>query len=432
MCSELLRIPYELGGVPLFGFGVLLGVWGIAAILVLATMVRTHGWGPETLSYVPPLALLGAAILLLPKFFPEGLPIRGYGVMLLAGSAAGIGLAIYRARQVGLRSETILSLAMAMFICGIVGARAFYVIEYWERIARGRDWLGTIVEILRFTEGGLVVYGALVGAAVAFVWFVRKEGLPLLAMADLVAPSLAIGLALGRVGCFLNGCCYGGETDLSWAVTFPQLSSRFEIGKAEPRLSPPYADQAARGEMHGFRLGRSERGELVVTKVWEESAAADAGLSPGTVIRELQGRGGLTLEQAEQLIFDAFLGAAPLRMRTDDGEMVAIPPPERPQRSRPVHPAQLYSAIDAGILAWFLWSSFPFRRRDGEVIALLLTLHPISRFLLEIIRIDESAVFGTGLSISQNISIALFVGAIALWGYLARRPRGVTWPSAVA
>jgi phosphatidylglycerol:prolipoprotein diacylglycerol transferase len=75
-----------------------------------------------------------------------------------------------------------------------------------------------------------------------------------------------------------------------------------------------------------------------------------------------------------------------------------------------------------------LWAYFPFRRRDGEVIALLLTIHPITRFLLEIIRTDEPAVFGTGLSISQNISVLLLATGIGLWWYLSRQPRGVVWP----
>jgi phosphatidylglycerol:prolipoprotein diacylglycerol transferase len=99
-----------------------------------------------------------------------------------------------------------------------------------------------------------------------------------------------------------------------------------------------------------------------------------------------------------------------------------------PERSRPVHPTQIYSAIDAGLLGWLLWSYFPFRRRDGQCIALLLTIHPITRFLLEVIRTDEPAVFGTGLSISQNISIVLLGCAAALWWYVSRQPAGVTWP----
>jgi phosphatidylglycerol:prolipoprotein diacylglycerol transferase len=107
-----------------------------------------------------------------------------------------------------------------------------------------------------------------------------------------------------------------------------------------------------------------------------------------------------------------------------------------PSRSLPVHPAQLYSAIDAGLLSWLVWAFYPFRRKDGQAIALLLTIHPITRFLLEIIRIDEPAVFGTGLSISQNISLAILVLALGLWWHLSRQPSGVfdwsTWNPAAA
>ena len=112
----------------------------------------------------------------------------------------------------------------------------------------------------------------------------------------------------------------------------------------------------------------------------------------------------------------------PVKLEVAGGEVFEISTIDIPTRSRPVHPTQVYSAIHAALLAWVLWSFFAFRRRDGEVIALMLTVYPISRFLLEVIRIDESAVFGTGLSISQNISLVLLVGAIGLWIYLYRQP----------
>jgi phosphatidylglycerol:prolipoprotein diacylglycerol transferase len=119
-----------------------------------------------------------------------------------------------------------------------------------------------------------------------------------------------------------------------------------------------------------------------------------------------------------------------LRLKLRDGRTIDIAPPAMPDRSQPVHPTQLYSAIEAGLLAWLLWASYPFRRRDGEALALLLTIHPINRFLLEVIRTDEPAVFGTGMSISQNISIALLACGAGLWWYLSRQPRGVVWPLA--
>jgi len=75
----------------------------------------------------------------------------------------------------------------------------------------------------------------------------------------------------------------------------------------------------------------------------------------------------------------------------------------------------------------------PFKRQDGELTALVLTIHPVSRFLLEIIRVDESPVFGTGMSISQNISIGIFAVGLGLWLYLFwHRPKQIAWQPPLA
>jgi phosphatidylglycerol:prolipoprotein diacylglycerol transferase len=97
-----------------------------------------------------------------------------------------------------------------------------------------------------------------------------------------------------------------------------------------------------------------------------------------------------------------------------------------PPRSLPVHPTQLYSTIDALILCLLLWSWYPFRRRDGEVTALMITIYPITRFLIEGIRTDEPKNI-LGMTISQNISLALLMFAIALWLYLWRSPAGTAF-----
>ena len=339
MCSELFRFPIEWNGVPIFGFGVVLALWIIgccAGMLFLAKNPTGTSWK----ELLPGLIIGSISIALLPRLFPEGLPIRGYGLMVLCGVIAGVLLALHRAQQVGLAPDTILSLTFTLLLCGIVGGRLFYVIEYWNASFKSDDWQTTLLAVLKFTEGGLVVYGAFIGMAIGMLWFVWRHHLPALALADLIAPSLLAALAFGRLGCFLNGCCYGGETDVAWAVTFPQDSL-------------PYMEQLERGHF---------------------------------------------------------------------GEAALLDPAQRPARSLPVHPAQIYSAIDAALLCWLLWSYYPFRRRDGEVAALMLTLHPISRFLLEIIRVDEPAVFGTDFSISQNISIVLFVLTLVGWAFLLRQP----------
>ncbi len=414
MCSELFRIPLDWLSAPALGgisIGVLLALALVVGIVKLLMWGRRTGRTAEAWAYVPGLLLFAAALVFVPRWIPA-IPIRGYGVMVLLGSLTGIGMATYRARQNNLSPDAIYALAFSMFLCGIVGARLFFVIEYWETRFQSDDWRQTLFEALKFTEGGLVVYGALIGATLAFFVFTLRHRLPPLALADLIAPSLLAGLAFGRIGCLLNGCCYGGESTQAWAVTFPPESM-------------PYMEQVATGRTYGIKLVESAGKEpgLTIATVDAKSVAANQGLHAGTKIISLNGQPIQSFDQAQQIFITAFSQNLPLQLKNAEGQsfqLLATSPP--PARSRPVHPTQIYSAVHAALLSWVLWSFYPFRRRDGQVTALMLTVYPVSRFLLEIIRIDESAVFGTGLSISQNISIAIFLGAIALWVYLSRQP----------
>jgi phosphatidylglycerol:prolipoprotein diacylglycerol transferase len=419
MYSELFRIPNEAGGVPIFGIGVLLAIWLAIGGWSLVATARQTDWSTSLRTHLVTIALVAAAIAwLVPNYFPDGLPIRGYGLMVLAGSAAGIGMSIHRARQAGVSPDEIIGLAVAMFICGVVGARAFFVIEYWESI-RQDDWLATLKAALSYTEGGLVVYGAFIGAMLAFAWYVRRRGLPALAMADLIAPGMVAGLAFGRLGCLLNGCCYGGETDVPWAVTFPRE-------RVHGELSAPYAEQVAAGRFYGFRWEATPAGEapLTIKSVDPGSPADRAGLRAGDAISSINGQSQQLSEAAGPLLIDAFTKRIPLELRTAGGETRTLPAVDPPPRCRPVHPTQIYSAVNAGLLSWFLWSIYPFRRRDGTVTAAMITIYPIARYFEEVIRIDEPSVFGTGLSISQNISALLLLVAIGLWIWIWRQPPG--------
>src|SRR5215204_6461696 len=267
MCSELLRIPLNWGSVPIFGFGVLLVGWIGFSAWGLLTTAKAAGWPTALRAHLPTILIVAAAIaLFIPRYFPDGVPIRGYGVMVLAGSVAGIGLAIYRAQRAGIPAEEMMGLAVAMFIGGVTGARLFYVIEYWNERIRQADLLSTLKAALSFTEGGLVVYGAFIGAMLAFTVYMRRRKLPALAMADMIAPSMVIGLAFGRIGCLLNGCCYGGESTVPWAITFPRESG-------PQTVSPPYADQASTGRFYGFRMAEAtdENSPPVVVRVDKNS-----------------------------------------------------------------------------------------------------------------------------------------------------------------
>lgn len=401
MRSELFRIPMQLGGVPLFGWGVLLGVL-LAAAAVAAIVLLRRGATPRAIAGHAPAVLLCAAILvLLPRMVPGGVPIRGYGLMLLVASVTGIAMAVHRARQHGLPADLIYSLVIWMFVVGIAGARLFFVIEYWETrfatLPPGR----AMVEMLMFTEGGLVVYGSLIGGSLAFLVFCLRHKLPPLAMADMIAPSLVAGLAIGRIGCLLNGCCYGGACDAPWAVTFP-ISS------------PAYVDQLAQGRLRGIYLREEPLGGEPRV-VLDMGGAGDPATRPEVV--EVNGQRVASLAAAQRLFNNAYWAGEEVSVRLADGRQVTAV-----SRSNPVHPTQLYSAVNAALLAWLTWMFYPFRGRDGAVILLLLTLYPISRFVLEQIRVDEAAIFGTGLSISQNVSLGLLAAAAIGWALLLRRP----------
>jgi phosphatidylglycerol:prolipoprotein diacylglycerol transferase len=415
--SILFHIPAEIAGVPVFGVGWLLFLWIAVVLAALTWSAWQAGSFREIAGYVP-FALIVAAVVafLLPNMvdmgsegMPLGVPVRGFGVMLMLATIAGVGLAAYRAWQVGHDPDVIYSLAFVMFIGGIIGARLFYVVQYWNQFVQfapggALDIGRTMRAILNVTEGGLVVYGSLLLGLPAAIWFCRKRGLPFFAVGDIIAPGMALGLALGRVGCFLNGCCFGGVTlTAACAVTFP----------GPPAPSPPYIQHEQAGWRSGVWLSERD-GDVVIDYIASRGSTQPPGLAAGDRITAINGKAVESLSDARQALS---AGSTSYEVQTSDGRIVrwtAKPPP----RSVPVHPAQLYAAIDAGLLASVLWFFYPFRRRDGEVFALLLTLHPISRFFLEMIRSDEPGRFGTELTISQWLSLALLGAACVLWWYI--------------
>lgn len=438
MLQTLIFIPIETAsGIPIFGFGILLALWAIGSITLLAWLIRTQGFNADTRAYLPVLAVLGLVIYFLPRVVGEeqGLPIRGYGVMLLLAVSAGVGLFIRRAWRRGYDPELMLSLAFWCFVSGIVGARLFYVVEYWDRQFAKPTFIETAKAVLNFSQGGLVVFGSFIGAAIAALIFVRRHRLPALEIGDLIAPCLAIGLAIGRIGCFFNGCCFGGYCEYPWSVQFPWGS-------------PPHLRQVEQGDvaLHGIGFEGRPQDQPVVSTVEPGSPAALAGLNPGDRIEAalIAPPGGEvvryrtpTIDTVQNALLDARQDGTTvtlIRARTGSSADETLPASftvAKPlPKSRPIHPTQLYSSIDALLLLLVLLAWEPFQRRTGELLALVLSLHSLSRFLLEQIRIDEAGIFGTPFSISQLISIAAFAGALILWAYILRQPTSRLAPAA--
>jgi phosphatidylglycerol:prolipoprotein diacylglycerol transferase len=313
----------------------------------------------------------------------------------------------------GIDTEVVYSLAFTMFIAGLVGARLFYIVPNWDEFQEP-TLAATARSLLNFTKGGLVVYGSVIFGLPAGIWFLRRRGLGILPMADIIAPSMALGQAIGRLGCFLNGCCYGGVClTAPWAMTFPSQP---------PPGSPPYQQHLQGGWNSGVWLQEQggQSGRVTVAYVAPRSPAEREGLRPGQAVVRINGSGFESLAEARARLAQ---GGGTYEIEADGGAIYRWHAPRGPERSVPVHPAQLYAAIDAGLLALLLWFYFPFRRRDGEVFALLVTLHPISRFILEIIRSDEPTRFDTPFTISQLLSLAILALACVLWWYVERSPR---------
>jgi phosphatidylglycerol:prolipoprotein diacylglycerol transferase len=443
------RFDWDPTGLPLFGFGWLLILWLLFGGLLMAWTVRTKGWGKETTGLLPVLIIVAVVIrFVLPlletehPYYPDqdplGLPIRGYGLLVLFGIVAGVGLAAYRASRMGVDPESIFSLGFWLFVFGIVGARLTFVIENWDEQFAKESLTKTMQAVASVTEGGLVVYGALIGATVGFLVFVIRRRLPMLAMADLIAPSLLVGLSLGRIGCLLNGCCWGGVCDnqnsfQELSMTFPSAdppSTRYIL---RPSDSPPYMDHRSRGLLQGVQFAGSKEGSTPTGK--PVIAAVDDSLvhnietrssRPLVVGDRISRVNGIEVQSVEDafgaLTANTEKSPTQVRIETVDGRSYRW---ELPERSLPVFPTQVFSAINAALTALFLWCFYPFRRRDGEVIALTLTIYPVSRFLLEQIRVDVPPIeyFGISLSTSQWISVLMLVAVGVFWVFLLRRPK---------
>ena len=345
MLTTLFYIPTNISigsaSLPLFGLGAFFFIWLFLGATAFAFTSQQKGYSGAISSLFFPLVISGAVIVWgLPALDDgRGIPVRGYGTMLIAAAVAGTWLSILRGRRVGIDADTIIALGLEVFLTGIVGARIFFVIEYHEQFfSPDKNLIQSLLAIINIPAGGLVVFGALPTASLAAWLFSRRRNISITQLADCIAPGLLIGLSLGRLGCFLNGCCYGGPCELPWAIQFPAGS-------------PPWFDQVSRG------------------------------LIPAPGI---------------------------------DGSTVP---------TLPIHPTQLYAALDAAILSMLAIAFTPFARRNGEVFALVITIHPISRILLEEIRIDEPPALGTPLSISQLMSVAILICAMVFWWWLSTQPQ---------
>ncbi len=263
-----------------------------------------------------------------------GVKIYGFGLMLTLAMLAAMNLAAWRARKEKLNGDQVFDLAIWVLIGGLFGARLFFVIEYWKSFE-------SVYDIFKIWNGGIVLYGSIIGGMIGLLLYRTLRPFPLRPMLDAISPAVALGIAFGRIGCFLNGCCYGDICNLPWAVTFPAKTSPW--------------------------INHLDHNLILATAA----------------------------------------------------------------RSLPVHPTQIYSAIDGILILILLTAYYPLRKRDGEVTAIFIMAYPITRFLIEQLRNDEVGFVG-GLTISQAISVGFFLFGLGYWAYLRTLPRGRFADQAVA
>ena len=440
MRQTLFYIPETLFGLPVFGWG--LGL-ALLIVAVLLTHVYQYAKHQKISDFGSSLALLAIGGALLVFIIPnltepgQGIPIRGYGSLLVVAIFVSFFLVLHLAKKQGIPTAQIYALCVWTVITGIIGARLFYVTQYWQEMLcfdpAGQLLLReSLFSVINFAQGGLVVFGSILGGGLGAIIYMLRNNMPMLRTFDVMAPAAALGMAIGRIGCLLNGCCFGGVTDAPWHIVFPPGS-------------PPHVHQVAHGDVfiYGMKFEEktiSGRKVLAIAEVQPNSEAESLGLTPGMWLQDVFYRmDGETMVARHQVCQAALITRLLWTNPSEEIQLGFVAPHSHNMRDRliryrlvpglleaevlPVHPAQIYSSIHAFLLCGILLILGRlrlFQQRDGLVLASFMILYSAGRYVTEIIRTDEGSFFGTGLTISQNISIGFGLAGIILLVYLCR------------
>ena len=310
------------------------------------------------------------------------LTIWSVGAMAVLGFVMAILVTRRMCRRVGLDPEVISNAAMYSLIIGMVGARVFFVVHYHDQF---RGDFGGVFAVWR---GGLEFLGGAIPAILFLLLYLRYRKLPVRRYFDIMAVGLMLGLSFGRIGCFLNGCCFGRPTDLPWGVRFPYQSYAYlsQIN-ADPRRdrAAPYLPLAPQ-----YLDARDEEGRWYPKPMDE-----------------------LTQRQRHQVT-------------------------EGKYRCLPVHPTQLYASGSALLMSAILYGFWRKSRREpdlgrphsrfwrpGLTVAMGFILYGITRPVLESIR-DDNPFEWASLTISQIAGMLLLAfGVVLLALHVMGKPRAL-------
>ena len=300
------------------------------------------------------------------------IPIYGYGLMMVFAFLSTQWLAGKLATLKGLDSEIFVNVALIALVSGVIGSRASHVLENLSYYTNPHlsVW-DNFINIINIRSGGLTFYGGFILASPIVLGYLIYKKVPARLAMDIVAPCLTLGLAVGRIGCFLNGCCYGAPTSVPWGVQFPYGSSAYvDAYDAEKIDLPP--------ELRAYTFGSGDHFRPVTT------------------------------EELQQGYYLTGNPDAPKYFLPANAKAVAAA-----QHAPAVHPAELYSTLTSLLMTAVLLCYFFLPHSPGRVFAMMLMLEGPSRFLLELLRV-EPPVIGS-MSLSMVIGLILFPIGAVLW-----------------
>src|SRR5689334_20174706 len=150
-----------------------------------------------------------------PRLFELGpITVYSYGLLLALAYLGGLQLALVRGRQRGLDPARVMDLGIWIIVSALIGAKALLLVVEWRHFSENPR------ELLSLLQSGGVFYGGLILAVSVAFWYMWRHKMPLWTVCDTFAPGIAFGHVVGRLGCFMAGCCYGLETHVPWAITF--------------------------------------------------------------------------------------------------------------------------------------------------------------------------------------------------------------------
>jgi len=153
-----------------------------------------------------------------------GFPVYTYGVLLAAAYLLGLQFALVRAKRLGLDPNRVMDLGIWIIVSALLGAKLLLLIIEWDTYGRSAAQLWSLV------RSAGVFYGGLIAAVIVALWYLWRHRMPMWTVTDAFAPGIALGHVVGRLGCFLAGCCFGRQTTVPWAVTFHSEYAARNVG----------------------------------------------------------------------------------------------------------------------------------------------------------------------------------------------------------